>query len=125
VARAARVPVLVPDYRPAPEHSFPDAPPADATRAWEWLHDNSFAASRIGLVGDSAGGALVTLLALALRDRGEELPGAVVSLSPMYDLEATGESFDTNAGHDLTPRGRRPARPRRCSSATGRRWTRR
>jgi acetyl esterase/lipase len=100
-AKAARAPALLVDYRLAPENPFPEAQFADCRAAFDWLMDSGIEPGRIALIGDSAGGALVTLLALQLRDAGADLPAAVVPLSPMLDLGATGETFDTNAEVDL------------------------
>jgi len=100
-AKAAGAPALVFDYRLAPEHPFPEAQFADSRTAYEWLVESGIEPSRIALIGDSAGGALVTLLAQQLRDASEPLPAAIVALSPMLDLGATGETFDSNAQVDL------------------------
>lgn len=65
--------VLVPDYRLAPEHRFPAAV-EDAETAYRWACRHAAQLKcdprRIGLGGDSAGGALALVAALAGRDAG-------------------------------------------------------
>ncbi len=101
LAKAAGVPVLVLDYRRAPEHPHP-APVEDAVAAYRWLlTDEGLAPEHIATTGDSAGGGLCTAMVLALRDAGDPLPAAVMPLSPFYDMEATGDSVTGNAEVDV------------------------
>ncbi len=88
--------VFAPDYRLAPEHPYPAAV-EDARAAWLGLRALGYAASSIGVGGDSAGGGLSLALMLALREAGEALPAAAVLFSPWTDLAGTGESIRTNA----------------------------
>ena len=60
------------------------------------------ASSEIGMLGDSAGGALVAGSVLKMRDRGLALPGALLLLSPWADITATGDSYATLADADPT-----------------------
>lgn len=99
IARAAGCRVLGLDYRLAPENPFP-APVEDTVAAYRWLLAQGYDPSRIALGGDSAGGGLVVAALVALRYVGEPLPAAGVCLSPWIDMEATGESFTTNATVD-------------------------
>lgn len=99
IARAARCQVLQLDYRRAPEHPFPAAV-EDAAAAYRWLLARGFAAERIAIVGDSAGGGLVLCTLVHCKDQGVPLAGAAVCLSPWVDLEATGESYRTRARID-------------------------
>jgi acetyl esterase/lipase len=99
LAKAAGVRGLVIDYRRAPEHHFP-AQLEDAVTAYRWLLDQGIAAEHIFTCGDSAGGNLCTALPLKLRDLGLPLPGAIVAISPWYDMEAKGETLKTNAETD-------------------------
>lgn len=99
IARAAGCRVLGLDYRLAPENPFP-APVEDTVAAYRWLLAQGYDPSRIALGGDSAGGGLVVAALVALRYIGEPLPAAGVCLSPWIDMEATGESFTTNATVD-------------------------
>ncbi len=78
--------VVLPDYRLAPEHPFP-AGPADARAVWDALTgEGGVPAADVCVSGDSAGGGLALGLAMALRDAGRALPGALVLLSPWLDL---------------------------------------
>lgn len=83
LSRAAQAPVVVLDYRLAPEHPYPAAVD-DADAALDAL----LAHGAVDVVGDSAGGALALLLALRRRDSGRLLPGAVGLVSPVVDLTA-------------------------------------
>ena len=91
IARASSVRCLALDYRLAPEHPFP-AGIEDACAAYRWLLAQGISASGIVIAGDSAGGGLVLGTLVALRDEGERLPAAAVCLSPLADLELTGDS---------------------------------
>ncbi|MGH2480689.1 MAG: alpha/beta hydrolase, partial [Ktedonobacteraceae bacterium] len=77
--------VLMPQYRLAPEHPFP-AGLEDCVTAYKWLRKQGFAASQIMIAGESAGGNLTLTTALALRENHEELPAALVAISPACDL---------------------------------------
>ena len=78
----------------------------DVETAYHWLLEQGYAAHDIASVGHSIGGYLAVSLALRLRDRGAELPGAILSISPWCDPTLSGESVDTNAERDkLLSRG--------------------
>ena len=91
LALATGLPVLALDYRLAPEHPFPAAID-DVCTAYRWLRDRGIAAARVVFAGDSAGGGLVLGSLVALRDAGEPMPVAAVALSPLADLELSGDS---------------------------------
>ncbi len=99
LAIASQTPVLIIDYRLAPEHPFPVAL-EDALAAYQWLIDPERPARLIAFAGDSAGGGLVIAAAIALRDQGDRLPAAIVCMSPWADLAVTGESMVTRAKAD-------------------------
>jgi epsilon-lactone hydrolase len=96
ISRAAGIKVLGLGYRLAPENPFP-APVEDTLTAYRWLLANGYEAQKIVLGGDSAGGGLVVAALVALRYLGEPMPAAGVCISPWVDMEATGQSFTTNA----------------------------
>lgn len=83
LAAAAGVPVLIFDYRLAPEHPFPAAlDDFAAVLAWALALQP---ASRIALAGDSAGACLSLALAAT---PGTAQVAAIVGLSPSTDLRA-------------------------------------
>jgi len=100
LARAAGCRALIPDYRLAPGHTFP-AQLEDAQAVHEWLIARGHQPSKIAFAGDSSGGNIATAAALALKRDHRQLPGAIVAFSPWYDMEASGETFDTNAAADV------------------------
>ena len=99
LARACQGNVLGLEYRLAPENPFP-APVDDTLAAYRWLLVQGYDHRKVVLAGDSAGGGLVVAAMVAMRYAGEPMPAAGVCLSPWVDMEATGQSFVTNAAAD-------------------------
>lgn len=99
LARGAGVVALSLDYRLAPEHPYPAALD-DCVTAYEWLLERGVEPRRIVVAGDSAGGNLALALMLRLRDAGSPLPGGVVLLSPVTDLEMSGDSHASRQALD-------------------------
>ena len=99
LGRAASVQTLAIDYRLAPEAVFPAAVD-DALTAYRWLIGNGYAANRIAVAGDSAGGGLAVALLVAIRDAGLPQPACAVAISPWVDLAATGASMQAKAAVD-------------------------
>ncbi len=105
LAKAAGSRSLVLNFRRSPEHKYP-AQVEDVDSAYRWLLAQGYRPDKIASVGHSIGGYLAVELALRLRDRGEALPGAVLSISPWTDVTLSGESIEANAGRDkLLTRG--------------------
>jgi epsilon-lactone hydrolase len=96
--------VFLVDYRRAPETQFPGAF-EDALAVYRALVGEDGDGKRIALSGDSAGGGLALAATLALRDAGDPLPGAVVTLSAMTDMTVSGETMRSNERFDylVTP----------------------
>ena len=99
LARAAKARVLALDYRLAPEIPFP-APVEDTVSAYRWLLSQGISPEMMVIGGDSAGGGLTIAAMVSLRHVGEPMPAAGVCISPWTDMEATGQSYTTNAEAD-------------------------
>lgn len=87
LSRGLDLPVVSVEYRLAPEHKWPAAPEdAEAAARWIAANPNAFGRTFTGLVlcGDSAGGNLTVVTAMALRDRPAALP--VMLQFPFYPL---------------------------------------
>ena len=93
LSRAAHMRVITPDYRLAPEHTFPAAV-KDALMAYGWLLEQGFSEEQIALAGDSAGGGLALSMMLALREAGAKMPRLAVLMSPWTDLSVSSPSYE-------------------------------
>mgnify|MGYP000949341892 CR=1 FL=1 len=96
LAKAVGCRSLIVDYARAPEAQHPSQI-NEGIKVYQWLLGQGIPANKIASVGDSAGGNLCTAVVLAMREKGIDLPAAVMPMSPWYDMEATAESFKTNA----------------------------
>lgn len=80
--------IVTVDYRLAPETMFPGAV-EDCYAALSWVFDNAaelrIDPTRIGVMGESAGGGLAASLALLTRDRGEHRLAFQHLIYPMID----------------------------------------
>lgn len=83
LAAALGARAVLPRYRLAPEHPFPAAP-QDVRTSWQTVSARH--GTPVALCGDSAGGCLALLLAMALRDDGAPLPRALALIAPVADL---------------------------------------
>jgi acetyl esterase/lipase len=85
---ASGVPMLVVDYRVAPEHPDP-TPVEDCYAALVWLAENASTLgvdpARLTVMGDSAGGGLAAGVCLMARDRGGPAVAQQVLIYPMLD----------------------------------------
>jgi acetyl esterase/lipase len=127
LARAAKAPALVIDYRLAPEHPHPAAVD-DSVAAYRWILAQGLKPARIVVAGDSAGGGLAVATLVAIRDAKLPLPAAGACLSPWVDLEGIGESMTTKADADpivQKPGLLRMSEPIWGAKTLARRWRRR
>ncbi|AQZ63832.1 Esterase/lipase [[Actinomadura] parvosata subsp. kistnae] len=89
--------VVAVDYRRAPEHPWPAAVD-DVLTAITWAsEDGDAGGGPLVVMGDSAGGHLVALACLRLRDAGGPMPGAQVLVCPNTDLTLSLPSTRTLA----------------------------
>ncbi|PSO17309.1 alpha/beta hydrolase [Bradyrhizobium sp. MOS003] len=92
LADAGALIVISVDYRLAPEHKFPAATD-DAIAATQWIAANArelgIDASRLSIGGDSAGGNLTAVVALAARDAGGPALAGQVLIYPATDFAMT------------------------------------
>lgn len=77
--------VLVPHYRLAPEAPFP-AQLDDCVACYRQLLKEGFDPSRIAIAGDSAGGNLTFMTAIAAMKTGMPGPASLVMMSPAFSL---------------------------------------
>jgi acetyl esterase/lipase len=98
IGRAAGMPVFQIAYRQLPHRLTQSI--EDCVDAYRYLLDQGVPAERILLAGDSAGGGLAFLLALACRERGLPMPAGIAALSPWADLDNTARRDHRNAGRD-------------------------
>jgi acetyl esterase len=94
--------VVAVDYRLAPEVTFPE-PLEDCYTGLVWVFENaswlSIDASRIVVMGESAGGGLAAAVTLFARDRDEVRPAAQMLLYPMLDHRTgAGSALDASDG---------------------------
>jgi epsilon-lactone hydrolase len=99
LAKDAQADVLLIDYRLMPEHIFP-AQLDDAAASYDWLLSSGYRADHIAIAGESVGGGLAVELGLRLRDTHRPEPVAIVAMSPVTDLTASGASMLDNTSKD-------------------------
>ena len=94
LARQTDLPVIAVDYRLSPEAPWPAAPD-DAEAAARWVASNPAELGRVAtglvLVGDSAGGNLAIVTAMALRDQPAAVP--VIVQAPIYPATDTSKPY--------------------------------
>lgn len=88
------------DYRLTPEHSHP-AQLEDAISAYRFLLSLGGVSDQLIVAGDSAGGHLVLMSLLALRDAGLPQPAVAIGICPWTDIGRRGASQFGNDLYDL------------------------
>jgi len=111
LANSAGIAVLAVDYRLGPEHRFPAAV-QDSVAATVWVHEHATQLGldprRMAVGGDSAGGNLAAVVAIAARDLCRARPGALplafqLLIYPATDMRRGAESHQRNGqGYLLT-----------------------
>ena len=100
IAKGAKAVVVSVEYRHAPEAKFP-AQQEDAFAAYKWALANAKTfggdPSKVALLGESAGGNLVTNVAIMARDGNVEKPVQVVAVYPMAGTNLDTQSYKDNA----------------------------
>jgi epsilon-lactone hydrolase len=105
VADATGGRVLTPDYRLAPEHTYPAAA-EDAEHAYAWLLEQGTPPGDVVIVGDCSGAGHALTVLLRLRDRGVPLPGCGVFFTPWVDYACAAPE-------------RLPETPAQCATRAG------
>ena len=93
------MPVVLVDYRLAPEHPCPAAV-VDAIAAYRCIVARGVSPPRIAVGGDSSGGGLAMVMLTRLRAEGLPAPASAYLMSPWLDLTLSGESVVTNGNRD-------------------------
>lgn len=98
LSKYADAPVLMVDYRMIPKHSIGEAI-EDCHDAYRWLRLKGYEPDQIVLAGDSAGGYLSLALAEKLQEQGE-MPAAVVTMSPLFEIDNESRAHHPNVHSD-------------------------
>jgi acetyl esterase/lipase len=94
MAGLGHIKVLSVDYRRPPAAFYPAALD-DVVNAWKGAIKTNDP-KKMGMIGLSAGGALVLEAVLRLKAEGVPLPAAIAPGTPMADLTGKGDSMETN-----------------------------
>lgn len=99
ISRATGGPVFNVGYRLLPRSAIKLAI-EDGVEAYRKLLEDGIAPGRIVLAGDSAGGGLAFLVAVATKSEGLPMPGGIVGLSPWAELDPAGKLNHRNVRTD-------------------------
>lgn len=101
--------VVAVEYRLAPESPYP-TPLEDCAAGISWVHDNArdlaIDATRITVMGESAGGGLSAALCLHLRDKSAICPKNQILLFPMLDYKTSGNPNSSKTSMSANMSGR-------------------
>ncbi|MFT3716887.1 MAG: alpha/beta hydrolase [Gordonia sp. (in: high G+C Gram-positive bacteria)] len=84
IAARSEAQVLAVEYRKLPDHP-PSVSVEDCLDGYRWLLDRGFRPDQIVIAGDSAGGFLTAMTAIAIRDRGLGMPAGLICENPVID----------------------------------------
>lgn len=87
------------DYRIAPKETYPAAL-EDTVKVYKWLLEQGYNPEKIVIVGDSAGGNLVLVTTLYLKDHQIPLPKGVIAISPWSKIGIESDSITRNFEKD-------------------------
>lgn len=108
LANAAGIAIVAVEYRKGPEDRYPAAV-EDCYAALCWVADNAASlgvdASRMGTIGDSAGGNLAAITAQMARDTGGPALKVQVLTYPAVDATLSYPSIEENAEAPILTRG--------------------
>jgi acetyl esterase/lipase len=90
IAEQNRATLIAVDYRQLPHHPVSDSV-EDGLDAYRHVLDSGVPASRVMIMGDSAGGYLTFQVALAAQAAGLPLPAGLVAMSPLIDFDGTAK----------------------------------
>lgn len=100
LCKATNALVVSTDYRHAPEHRFPAAH-EDVFGAYQWTLENagrwSGDASRVAVVGESAGGNMAVALGMMAQEKGMQMPVHQVLVYPVASTSMNTESYQQHA----------------------------
>ena len=100
LCKATNALVISTDYRHAPEHRFPAAH-EDVFGAYQWTLENAGRwggdASRVAVVGESAGGNMAVSLSMMAQAKGMQMPVHQVLVYPVASTSMDTESYQQNA----------------------------
>jgi acetyl esterase/lipase len=90
IADRTRSSLVAVGYRQLPKHSV-RVSIADGLDAYRYVLDSGVPASKIVIMGDSAGGYLTFQVALAAEAEGLPMPAGLVAMSPLIDFDGTAK----------------------------------
>lgn len=100
LAKSLNAQVFLPDYPLAPEHPFPAAVDYCLALYRHLLEVEKIDATKLIIMGDSAGGGLTFSTLLGIKRDGVPQPRCSVALSPAVNIRADDASIDSNDAHD-------------------------
>lgn len=94
------VPIILLNYRLAPENPFPDAV-NDSISLYKYLiNDLRISSENIGYIADSSGCGLTLATLQVLKQEQITLPKFQIFMSPVVDLKRSGQSYNSMANKD-------------------------